>query len=105
MRIDPTKSLDNYGLNDLKRHLAGLEICYTNPGTKVQRIYKFLNYDEKPANVKFKLDNGQQTNVLEYFRNTGRRIQYPELNCIKLGNTVKNQSVPMEFCSIPDTQV
>lgn len=104
-RIDLQRPLDRHVEETLKRHLSGLELCYTNPGTQDKRVYKFKSIDRPPRDVTFKLENGQQTNVLEYFQKSGRRIQYPALPCIKLGNNIKNQSVPMEFCSIPDTQV
>lgn len=105
MRIDLNRKLDYKAEQALQRHLAGLEICYTNPGMGSKRIYKFMSLDRSPGELSFTLENGQKTTVLDYFKNSGRRIQYPALPCIKLGNSVKNQAVPLEFCSIPDTQV
>lgn len=105
MKIDINRPLDYNVTKALERHLGGLEICYTNSATGGKRIYKFMCMDDKPGELTFTLENGEKTNVLNYFRKSGRPIQFPNLPCIKLGNSIKNQSVPMEFCSIPDTQV
>lgn len=105
MRIDPNRALERQAEQALDRHLAGLEICYTNPGTNMKILYKFMALAKNPANERFTLENGQQKSILQYYQETKRRIQYPELPCIKLGNTIKNITVPMECCSIPDTQV
>lgn len=91
--------------NALARHLSGLEICYTNPGTNAKRIYKFISVERTPQNCQFTLEDGRQTNVLEYFRTTGRQINHPNLPCIKIGSTIRSHTIPLEFCSIPDTQV
>lgn len=56
-------------------------------------------------NEYFKAENGEQKSILQYFKETNRTIRYPKLPCVKLGNTIKNIVVPMELCSIPDTQV
>lgn len=103
MNINPNQPLDRSVLFALERHLGGLEICYRGPGNS--KIYKFMRVVGDPANERFTDQNGQQKTILQYFRETNRNIQYPKLPCIKLGNTVKSIIVPMELCSIPDTQV
>lgn len=103
IRIDYDRPLQPFVLAALKNHLTGLEICYNGPGGA--RIYKFKSIERNPANVTFMGDNGRQTNVLEHFQNTGRTIRYPALPCIQIGNNVRQQTVPMEYCSILDTQV
>lgn len=92
----PNSTLDRDEEEKLRRHLAGLEIVYTAPNANGM-VYKFMAIVDKPANIRFTLDNGQQKSILQYFNDTGRRIQYPELNCIKLGNTIKNISVVIIF--------
>lgn len=104
-RIDLNRPLDRFILNAVESFLKGLDICYTNTKTGVQRIYKFMSIERSPDQVTFSLENGQQTTVLKYFQNTGRKIQYPALPCIKIGNSLKNQIIPMEYCSIFDKQV
>lgn len=103
-QINPNQPLDRYVEQALSRHLSGLEMCY-NTATTQKILYKFMSLARDPANERFTLENGQQKTVLQYFRETNRQIRFPNLPCIKMGNTIKNITVPMEFCSIPDTQV
>lgn len=103
MRIDPSRPLERNVIFALEKHLGGLEICYRGPGAA--KIYKFMKLVNDPANERFTTEDGQQKTILQYFRETNRNIRYPSLPCIKLGNTVKSITVPMELCSIPDTQV
>ncbi|KAJ6641425.1 Protein argonaute-2, partial [Pseudolycoriella hygida] len=103
MNIDPSRGIHRDVEFALAKHLGGLEICYNGKGQK--RIYKFVEIARKPNDVKFILENGQETSVLQYFQSIGRHIEYPNLPCIRLGNTIKSHIVPMEFCSIPDRQV
>lgn len=103
MRIDLNRPLERSAMFALEKHLAGLEICYNGPGDS--KIYKFMRVVNDPANERFTTANGEQKTILQYFRETNRSIRYPSLPCIKLGNTVKSIVVPMELCSIPDTQV
>lgn len=102
--FDPARGLDQFLENALRRHLAGLEIRYNKPNDMAM-IYKFMDIVGPPGNVRFTLENGQQKTILQYFKDTGRTIRYEKLPCIKLGNTIKNITVPMELCAIPDTQV
>lgn len=103
-RIDLNSTLDRNVENALKQHLKSLEIVYNKPNDKAM-IYKFMDIVGPPANVRFTLENGQQKTILQYFQETGRPINHPNLPCIKLGNTIKNITVPLEMCGIPDTQV
>lgn len=100
-RIDFNRPFDRIVENTLARHLGGLEICY-DQGGGVKKVYKFMQVVGNPAREKFRMENGQEKTIEQYFRETNRRIQHPGLPCIKLGNTI---TVPMEFCSIPDSQV
>lgn len=103
--IDQKRSLDKEVIDALKRRLAGLDICYTQPGSGLKKVRKFMDVDEKPSKVIFFDSNGVQTNVLKYFKDRRMEIEYLELPCIKIGNRERNISVPMEFCSISDGQV
>lgn len=103
MKIDLNRPLERNVMYALERHLGGLEICYRGPG--MPKIYKFMALVKDAANERFTAENGQQKTILQYFKDTNRNIQYPQLPCIKLGNTIKSIVVPMELCSIPDTQV
>lgn len=103
LRIDLNRPLEQNVLIALQNHLTGLEICYN--GAIIRRIYKFRSIEQIPENCPFTTHHDGQTNVLEYFQNSGRIIQYPALPCIQIGNNINNQIVPMEYCSIADTQV
>lgn len=104
MGQDANRSVDRMTGMALKNHLKGLEIRYDKPNDKAM-IYKFMDIVSPPGTERFKLENGEQKTILQYFQETGRPIKYVNLPCIKLGNAIKNITVPMELCSIPDTQV
>lgn len=105
-RTDFTRPLDYKIISELRRHLSGMDICYKGPGaTDGGKIYKFASVVEKPAQVRFNQD-GRETNVLLYFQSRQpNSIRFPEMPCLKLGNNVRNISVPIEFCSLSDAQV
>lgn len=100
LSINPNQPLDRNVLFALERHLSGLDICYN--GMQVQ---KFQSVADTPDRERFTDDKGQQKTIAQYFKDTNRTIRYPSLPCIKIGNTVRSITVPMELCSIPDTQV
>lgn len=109
-KIDLNKELDPSILDVLKRHLSGLDICYTMPGTENKSIYKFMGFGRKPEEIPVSLIDGKKINVLKFFQNTKRTVQYPQMPCVKLpnikiGDEIKERFVPMEFCSIPNKQV
>ncbi|KAF8603575.1 Piwi-domain-containing protein [Ceratobasidium sp. AG-I] len=49
------------------------------------------------ANYKFKLSDGKETTVAQYFRTLGVQLQYPNYVCIETG---KGAAFPIELCSI-----
>lgn len=109
-KIDLNKQLDPNTLDVLKRHLSGLDICYTIPGTENKSIYKFMGFGRKPEEIPVSLSDGRKINVLKFFQISKRTVQYPQLPCvqlpnIKIGDEIKERFVPMEFCSIPSKQV
>lgn len=109
-KIDLNKELDANIKDMLKRHLSGLDICYTIPGTENKSIYKFMGFGRKPEEIPVYFSDGRKINVLKFFQNSKRTVQYPQLPCvqlpnIKIGNEIKERFVPMEFCSIPSKQV
>lgn len=106
MKINPNQPLERNVVTALSRHLSGLEICYQKPSDKPM-IYKFMKIVDAPGKVEFELENGQRKTILQYFQETygSNSIKFVNLSCIKLGNTVKNITIPMELCYIPDSQV
>lgn len=103
---DFRRPLESRVLFELRRHLSGMDICYKAPGAvDGGKIYKFSGVVERPADIRFTVD-GTETNVFQYFQNRQRgSIQYPEMPCLRLGNNIRNISVPIEFCSLSDAQV
>lgn len=100
---------DERSLNDeLRKHLKGLDLVYVTPGNaNLKKIYKFLDLDRKPSEVRFKDDqnDGKETTVADYFKKRNFTIRYPDLPCVKIGSSVKSISVPMEHCELPGNQV
>lgn len=91
--------LPGYVQDGLHKHLSGLDICYTQPGTHIKSVRKFIGIESRPSEVSFNHD-GVQTTVQDYFIKRGTNIEYPNLPCIKLGSRDKHITVPFEFCSI-----
>lgn len=91
---------------ELKKHLRGLDLVYVTPGNaNLKKVYKFLDLDRKPSEVKFKDDKGRQLTVAQYFEERNFPIRYPDLPCVKIGSSIKNITVPMEHCELPNSQV
>lgn len=89
----------------LERHLRGLRIIYELPGQDASiKGYKFMGLCETPDRELFESD-GRRISVLAYFQSRSRPIRFPLLPCIKVGNAVRNISLPMEFCRVPPGQV
>lgn len=101
---DVSRGLDERMQNSIHRHLSGLDVMYTKPGTNPM-IYKYLALVRNPAQETFTLADGKSSSIAKYFQDNKVQIKYPNLPCVKMGSTVKSITVPMEFCSIPDSQV
>ncbi|XP_031627620.1 protein argonaute-2 [Contarinia nasturtii] len=102
--VNLNRELDYDAKMMLKRHLSGLELYYNKPNDKPM-IFKFMEIVDPPAKNVFTTEDGQQKTILQYFQETNRRIQFPNLNCIRLGSHIKSIKVPIEFCSISDSQM
>lgn len=95
-----------YALDDMRSHLSGLDVIYKTPGNAGQmRVYKFFGLVGTPVQERFTDANGREVTVAAYFREQNYPINYPNLPCVKLGNTIKSITVPMEHCSLSDRQV
>lgn len=107
MRVDLRKRLDPRTERDLLSHLKGLMINYKMPSNEAScRTFKFLSLSADSRTVKFRSDqDNKEYNLVNYFQSRGVTIQYPNLQTLKLGNAIKNITVPMEFCSIAGYQV
>lgn len=102
-RIDLSRPLNDDVAGKLHRHLSGLDLMYCSDGTN-KSVRKYFELGKVPAQEIFEMtkdDKKVRISVLDYFRNELRRpIQYPNLQCIRLGQRTNYISVPMEFCSI-----
>lgn len=107
MKIDLRRELSPRDRNALQSHLNGLMINYSMPGHDAsRRSYKFLGLNPNSKTFKFKNDQEQREYYLvDYFRSRGVSIQNQLLPTLKLGNAIKNITVPLEFCEIAGNQV
>lgn len=105
--VNPNRDLQPRDRSDLQTHLNGLMIQYTMPGHAAStRSYKFLGLNPNSKTYKFKSDQDQKEYTIEqYFQSRNVRIEYPLLPTLKLGNAIKNITVPMEFCKVAGNQV
>lgn len=105
--VDLKKDLSSRDRNALLSHLNGLMIEYTMPGNQAStRTYKFFGLNPNSKTHKFRSDQDKKEYTIEeYFRSRGVTIKYPLLPTLKLGNSVKNITVPMELCCVAGNQV
>lgn len=101
--IDLDKPLTDDVAWRLHNHLSGLDLLYCSDGTN-KFVKKYFELGKVPAEETFEMGKDgkkTKTNVLNYFRDElKRKITYPNLQCIRLGQRNNFISVPMEFCSI-----
>lgn len=104
---DLRSPMDQHVENSLDKHLKGLRILYKVKGQEASaKSYKYSKLGLPANKLKFKMANGREITVEQYFQNEKKiRLQFPHLPCITVGNAVKSVSLPMEFCSIPPGQV
>lgn len=105
-RVDLNRELQPRDKSSLQSHLNGLMIKYSLKGNDASsRTYKFLGFNPNSKTHRFKSDTDKKEYTIEeYFRSRGVPIKYPLLPTLKLGNAVKNITVPMELCSIAGNQ-
>lgn len=106
-RVDLRRELQPQDTRALQSHLNGLMIKYAMPGNDASaRTFKFFGLNANSKTFKFKSDQDKKEYTIEqYFHSRKVAIKYPLLPTLKLGNSVKNITVPMEFCSIAGNQV
>lgn len=97
--------LDRCIEDQFQKHLKGLRIIYRLPGNEASsKGYKFVSLGRIPASEVF-ITEDREISVLKYFEEKGMTIEYPKLPCIRVGNSLKTISLPVEFCDIPPGQV
>lgn len=93
-------------LHYMQSHLYGLDVIYKTPGDAgKKRVHKFMALVGQPNEERFKDCNGRELTVASYFAELKYPINCPNLPCVKLGNTIKSITVPMEHCSLSSSQV
>lgn len=104
---DLRRDLDPRDKSALQSHLNGLMIRYEMPGNAASaRNFKFFGLGANSKTHKFRSDQDQKEYTIEgYFRTRNVTIKYPLLPTLKLGNSIKNITVPMEFCRVAGNQV
>lgn len=97
---------NNYVFRDITQYFNGINIIYTPPANfgAPPKQYKVMGIGEPASKKKFKTDDGKELTVENYFRSKGYNLRYPHLNCITVGSTIRQISLPMELCSIPAGQ-
>uniref|UniRef100_A0A1A9ZIK1 Protein argonaute-2 n=1 Tax=Glossina pallidipes TaxID=7398 RepID=A0A1A9ZIK1_GLOPL len=107
-KIDPRHTMeDSRTRKFIQQFLKGICITYTPPPSfgALPKIYKVLDINDAPARITFKMDDGKETTVKDYFTAKGCLLQYPSLNCITAGTKKNEISLPMEFCSVAENQL
>lgn len=106
--IDPNNDLSQsrWQYNDVQSFLKGIDIVYKPPKEfgATEKKYRVLDIGRPASQLKFRTDDGVEQTVQAYFQSRGVRLEYPNLNCLQVGSTVRSISLPMEFCSIPGGQ-
>ncbi|XP_073836004.1 protein argonaute-2-like isoform X2 [Musca autumnalis] len=105
-RIPLDQPLGNYQYRDVERYLRGIDIVYKPPESfeSFDKKYKVLGIGDPASRLKFKNDDGAEMTVAAYFASKGYQLKYPNLNCLKVGSSVRSISLPMELCSIAEGQ-
>ncbi|XP_074606189.1 protein argonaute-2-like isoform X1 [Acropora palmata] len=90
----------------LSREIKGLKVEITHCGT-MKRKYRVINVTKQPAqSLKFSLkqmDTGQQREitVARYFQEKhSKKLRYPHLPCLQVGQEQKHTYLPMEVCNL-----
>ncbi|XP_065361713.1 protein argonaute-2 [Calliphora vicina] len=105
--IDITRDIrSDRSFRDVSTYLKGMNIIYGPPDSfgAPPKQYKVLDIGEPASQKTFRTDDGKELTVAKYFQSRGYQLNYPNLNCISVGSTVRQISLPMELCSIPSGQ-
>jgi len=87
------------------KEIKGLKIEITHCGT-MRRKYRVCNVTRRPAQLQsfpLQLENGQtvECTVAKYFLDKyKKKLQYPHLPCLQVGQEHKHTYLPLEVCNI-----
>lgn len=91
---------------DLTEFLSGLRVTYKPPDCFkcISKEYKFIKVMDSSSRQLFRIDNGNEQSVQQYFNSKGYKLLRPEYPCIHIGTTKKNIFIPIELIEIPPGQ-
>uniref|UniRef100_A0A1I8PE29 Piwi domain-containing protein n=2 Tax=Stomoxys calcitrans TaxID=35570 RepID=A0A1I8PE29_STOCA len=104
--IRPDEPLNNYSYRDVEKFLKGIDIVYEPPTSfgSFPRRYRVLGIGDPASKLRFRNDEGLELTVAAYFQSRGYQLRFPNLNCVKVGSTVRSIALPMELCHISEGQ-
>ncbi|XP_065207928.1 protein argonaute-2-like [Planococcus citri] len=93
-------SLAPWQMQAASSFLKNIKVAYDD-GVR-RRTFKVDSLGQSPREARFKLENGRETTVLEYFRTEKNiRLKYPNLPCLNS----RNRLFPIERCTVVPKQV
>ncbi|KAJ3509687.1 hypothetical protein NLJ89_g5086 [Agrocybe chaxingu] len=99
-RLSPNAGLADARIRDLERFINGMRVLVETTGNR-PRVVRGLS--RQSANVlTFKLHNGTQTTVSQYFQSLNMPLRYPTVICVQVGT---NAMIPLEKCTVPRGQI
>ncbi|XP_049838936.1 protein argonaute-2-like [Schistocerca gregaria] len=108
-RFDPDRELNKEQEADLSAFLKGLKVEYKLPNQSAsKRTYRVNSAKSSALRLEFKLDDGRQITVAEYFkREKNYTLRYPKLPCLHVGSLNRPNPIflPVELCTILPGQV
>lgn len=106
-RFNPVQELDHYVKRDAEQGLKGFRMGYRSPflTTQSNQYNLFNGFMDSAEKQTFTDEKGRKLTIAKYFEEKGKKLKYPKLPCIWVGNTVRNIYLPSEFCFIPVGQV
>lgn len=104
--ISLEEPLESYEYRNVERYLKNIDIVYQPPASfgSFDKRYKVMGLGDSASKLTFKNDEGAQMTIAAYFQSRGYILKYPQLNCVKVGSTVRSIYLPMELCKIAEGQ-
>nr|XP_023025793.1 protein argonaute-2-like [Leptinotarsa decemlineata] len=107
-REDLSKPLDGRQRETFEKYIKTLRVTYEIPGnSSSKRSYRVNGIDRPPREKVFKLDNGKEMTIENYFATLkGYRLRYPHLPSLWVGDRNRPTPIllPLELCVIEQNQ-
>lgn len=106
MALAPKKGFPERERLRLQRFISGVRVTTAHTddgrGPRNPRVVKKIS-PAGASDLQFKLRDGRQISVAEYFRSTmNRPLRYPDLPCVEVGS---GALIPLELCNVPEGQI